>query len=86
MKTTMKTRLWIAAMVYPSVNAVIFGFAAIAMLSIPALDEMASTLFLYVVPASFVASAPIAWIIAPRLSARYWRDRQMAQAPARTGA
>ena len=74
----MKTRLWIAAMVYPSVNAVIFGFAVIAMLSIPALNEMASTLFLYIVPASFIVSAPIAWIIAPRLQARYWRDERMA--------
>ena len=81
MKTTVKTRLWIAAMVYPSVNAVIFGFAVVAMLSIPTLNEMASTLFYYVVPASFVASAPIAWMLAPRLRARYWRGRETAQAP-----
>lgn len=73
----MKTRLWIAAMVYPMVNAVLFGAAAIAMLSIPALDEMASTLFPYAVAASFVLAAPIAWVIAPRLRARYWRHEAM---------
>ena len=70
----MKTRLWIAAMVYPMVNAVIFGVLAIAMLSIPALNEQASTLFLYIVPASFILSAPVSWMIAPRLRLRYWRD------------
>lgn len=70
----MKTRLWIAAMVYPMVNAVLFGTAAIAMLSIPALDEMAATLFPIVIAASFALAAPIAWVIAPRLRARYWRN------------
>lgn len=75
----MTTRMWIAAMVYPMVNAVLFGIAAVTMLSIPALDEMASTLFLYAVPASFILSAPIAWIIAPRLRARYWRDGRARQ-------
>ncbi len=77
----MKTRLWIAAMLLPVVNAVLFGTAAIAMLSIPALNEMASTLFPYVVPASFIASVPVAWIIAPRLRARYWRDGRMLLRP-----
>lgn len=74
----MRTRLWIAAMVYPMVNAVLFGIAAITMLSIPALNEMASTLFLYIVPASFLLSVPIAWMIAPRLRLRYWRDGRTA--------
>lgn len=70
----MKTRLWIAAMVYPMVNAVFFGVAAIAVLSIPALNEEASTLFPIIVPASFVLSLPVAWLLAPRLRLRYWRD------------
>jgi hypothetical protein len=76
----MKTRLWIAGMVYPMVNAILFGAAVIAMLSIPALDAMASTLFPYVVAASFVLAAPIAWVIAPRLRARYWRKERIANA------
>ena len=77
----MKTRLWIAALLFPMVNAVLFGAAAIAMLSIPALKEMASTLFLYIVPASFILAAPISWIMAPRLRARYWRDGRMLHRP-----
>ena len=73
----MKTRLWIAAMVYPMVNAVLFGAGVIAMLSIPALDAIAPTLFPFVIAASFVLAAPIAWVIAPRLRARYWRRHAM---------
>jgi hypothetical protein len=41
---------------------------------------MASTLFPYVVAASFVLAAPIAWVIAPRLRARYWRKERIANA------
>jgi hypothetical protein len=70
----MKTRLWIAALIYPMVNAVLFGAGAIAMLSIPALDAIAPVLFPVVIAASFVLAAPIAWVIAPRLRARYWRN------------
>ena len=73
----MKTRLWIAGFVYPMVNAVLFGAAVTAMLSIPALDAMAWALFPVVVGASFVLAAPIAWVIAPRLRARYWRRHAM---------
>ena len=70
----MKTRLWIAAMVYPMVNAVLFGAFAIAVLSIPALNEAATTLFPIIIPASFVLALPAAWLLAPRLRLRYWRD------------
>lgn len=71
----MKTRLWIAAMVYPMVNAVFFGALAVIVLSIPALSEAASTLFPVIVPASFILAVPVAWVLAPRLRLRYWRDR-----------
>lgn len=71
----MKTRLWIAAMVYPMVNAVFFGALAVIVLSIPALNEAASTLFPVIVPASFILAVPVAWVLAPRLRLRYWRAR-----------
>jgi len=74
----MKTRLWIAAMVYPMVNAVLFGAAVIVMLSIPALNEMASSLFLVIVPSSFILAVPLAWVLAPRLRLRYWRGHPTA--------
>lgn len=72
----MKTRLWIAAMLYPMVNAVLFGLGVVPLLSIPVLREHAWSLFPLVVAASFVVAAPISWIIAPRLRARYWRERE----------
>ena len=70
----MKTRLWIAAMIYPMVNAVLFGIGAIALLSIPALPE---SLIWVVVAAGLIIAAPISWLMAPRLRARYWRHREI---------
>lgn len=70
----MRTRLWIAAMIFPMVNAVLFGIGAITVLSSPTLAEQASTLIWLVVAASFIIAAPISWVIAPRLRARYWRQ------------
>lgn len=74
----MKTRLWIAAMLYPMVNAVLFGTGVVPLLSIPALTEHVWTLFPAVVVTSFALAAPIAWLIAPRLRLRYRRERQAA--------
>jgi len=75
----MKTRFWIAAMIFPVVNAVLFGVGTIPLLSIAVLAEQASTLFPYVVAGSFLLAAPIAWLIAPRLRLRYWRERERAE-------
>lgn len=71
----MRTRLWIAAILFPMVNAVLFGIGITALLAIPAWSEQASTLFAPVVAVSFVIAAPISWLMAPRLRARYWRKR-----------
>jgi hypothetical protein len=57
------------------VNAVLFGIGAVTVLSIPSLQEQWKFLIPIVVVASFVLAAPISWFIAPRLRARYWRDR-----------
>lgn len=75
----MRTRLWIAAMIFPVVNAVLFGLGTIPLLSIAALAEQASTLFPYVVAGSLLLAVPIAWLIAPRLRLRYWRERERAE-------
>lgn len=72
----MKTRLWIAVMLYPVVNAVLFGFGIVPVLSIKSLSEQAGTLMPMVVIASLILAAPIAWFIAPRLRLRYWRARR----------
>ena len=58
----------LAAIVYPMVNAVLFGFGAILVLSFFAAE--AAILLPIVIVASFVLALPIAWVIAPRLSLR----------------
>lgn len=73
----MKTRLWIAAMIYPVVNAVLFGLGMVPLLSLPALADWVSTLAPAVVAVSLVIAAPIAWLIAPRLRLRYWQNADM---------
>ncbi|MEC5293538.1 hypothetical protein VSX64_23505 [Aurantimonas sp. C2-6-R+9] len=64
----------IALLIYGMVNAVLFGVGAITVLSFPALQEQWKYLIPLVVALSLVLAAPIAWIIAPRLRARYWRN------------
>jgi hypothetical protein len=62
----MNKRAILAAVVYPMVNAVLFGFGAITVLSF--FSAQAAQLLPIVIVASFVAAVPISWIIAPRLS------------------
>ena len=59
-------------------NAVAFGLGIIPVLLIPALAQNAFTLIPAVVIASFVISAPLSWMIAPRLQARYWKQHDQA--------
>lgn len=75
----MKTRIWIAAILFPMVNAVLFGIGITALLSVPFLADQAGNLFSPVVAASFLIAAPISWFIAPRLRARYWHRREVAE-------
>ena len=76
----MATRFQIASMVFMMTNAVAFGIVIVPVLLIPALAQNAFTLIPAVVIASFVVSAPLAWLIAPRLQARYWKQREMQNA------
>jgi hypothetical protein len=80
----MKTRLWIAAMLYPVVNAVLFGFGIVPVLSIRSLSEQAGTWMPIVVIASLILAAPISWLIPPRLRLRYWRSAKRTDGPQMT--
>jgi len=71
----MSTRFRIAAVIYGMVNAVIFGTGAILVLSFPGISEAWPYLIPAVVVISFIAAAPIAWVIAPRMRARNQRNR-----------
>lgn len=64
----MRKRAILAAIVYPMVNAVLFGFGAIVVLSF--FSAQAAILLPIVIVASFVVALPISWIIAPKLSLR----------------
>lgn len=73
MQRETKTRLRIAALIYSMTNAVIFGLGIITVLNVPALRSDAAIWIPVVVVASLVLAAPAAWLIAPRLRARYRR-------------
>ena len=60
-------------------NAVIFGAGLIAVLNIPTLRADAVFWIPVVVVASLILAAPVAWLIAPRLQARYARRRSEKQ-------
>lgn len=64
----MRKRLMLSAVVFPMVNAVLFGVGAVAVLSF--FEAAAGDLMPAVVAASFVLAAPISWLIAPSLSIR----------------
>lgn len=69
----MSMRLQIAAMVFLMVQAVLFGIGAVLVLGTP-LANHALMLLPWVVGISALISAPVSWMIAPRLRARYWRE------------
>lgn len=71
----MSNRFRIASLVYMMTNAVLFGMGMVLIMTIPALARNAMDWVPMAVVASFILAAPIAWWIAPRLRARYWRHR-----------
>ena len=74
----MGPRLYITIMLSLMTCAVLFGIGAIAVLSVPMLSEQAKFLLPVVIAASFVLGPVIAWFMAPRLRARYWKARDRA--------
>jgi len=75
MKRETKARVEIAALIYTMTNAVIFGAGLVTVLTLPALRADEAILIPAVVVASLILAGPAAWVIAPRLRARYWRRR-----------
>ena len=71
----MSIRFYIAALVFLMVSAVLFGIGIVAVLMTPALAVHAGWLIPAVAVASFVVAAPLSWLIAPKLMARYRRTR-----------
>jgi hypothetical protein len=69
------TRAQLASLVYLMTNGVLFGAGVILVLTWPALRVDTGFWISAVVATSFILAAPIAWWIAPRMRARYWRRR-----------
>ena len=69
----MSIRLQISILVYIMVQAVMFGVGVILVLATP-LSVFAMNLMPWVVGVSAILSAPVAWMIAPRLRARSQRQ------------
>ena len=78
MKSETKTRLEIAALIYAMANSVLFGAGIVLVLSWPALTAYSGFWISVVIATSIVLAAPIAWGMAPRMRARYWRRRAAA--------
>lgn len=74
----MRTRIAIAALIYMMVQGVLFGLGVIAIMASP-LNAQAQTLIPWLVGVSAIVSVPIAWIIAPRLRARFHRPAAAAK-------
>lgn len=70
-----RTRLWIAAMVYPMANAVLFGSGATLVLTVPWLRENAVWSLPVIIVLALILAAPVSWVLAPRLRRRYWKYR-----------
>ncbi len=70
-----KTQTYLTVIASMMVNAVVFGFGAIAILSIPMLNDYAKYLLPAWIVLSLVTAPFIARRIAPRMRLRYWRDR-----------
>jgi hypothetical protein len=71
-------RTQIAVLIYSMTNSVMFGAGLIFALMVPALSADAGFWISAVVVASLILAAPFAWLIAPRLRARYWRRKLLA--------
>jgi hypothetical protein len=71
----MTLRTQIALLVYPMIQAVLFGVGIIAILFTP-LVAQAQTAIPLMIAATLAASIPIAWRIAPKLSLRLSGQRR----------
>jgi uncharacterized membrane protein len=71
------TRFRVAALIFSMTNAVIFGAGLVTVLLIPPLAAAAMEWIPVVVITSFILAAWVAWMLAPRLRARFERRRSM---------
>ncbi len=66
----MRTNFAIAVLIYPMVQAVAFGLGMLLVLT----TGTAQWAMPWMIAATIALSAPLAWLIAPRLRSRRWRQ------------
>ena len=71
-------RTQIAVLIYSMTNGVMFGAGLIVVLMVPALNADAGFWISAVVVASLILAVPFPRLVAPRLRARYWRQKLLA--------
>ena len=79
----MRTRFAIAALIWPMIQAVLFGLGVVALLAAPLEASQMMTAIWWMIGVTFVVSVPIAWGMAPWLRLR---DRPHRQSLTRPGA
>lgn len=79
------TRAQIALLMYLMTQGVLFGVGVTLVLTWPTLSVDSGFWIAVIVGASLILAAPIAWWIAPRMRARYWRRRMAADPAPRVG-
>ena len=67
-------RAQISALIFTMTNAVLFGAGLIAVLMLDLSAQATGIGIAAVIAFSLLVGAPFAWMIAPRLRARYWRE------------
>lgn len=70
----LSVRFQLTVLIFPMAQAVLFGFGLLAILATD-LSRYAATLIPALTGVSMVAAFGAAWAIAPRMRARYWRQR-----------
>ena len=66
----MLTRFAIAALIWPMIQAVLFGLGVVGLLVSPLETPEVMTALWWMIAATLVISTPLAWLIAPRLRLR----------------
>ena len=69
-------RTQIAALIFAMTNAVLFGAGLITVLMLNMSTQATGIGIAAVTAFSFLVAAPASWLIAPRLRARYGRQRE----------
>jgi hypothetical protein len=70
----MSVRLQISLLIFMIVQAVLFGLGTVLVLATP-MSADAMRLMPWVIGVSFLVSAPVSWLLAPHLRARFSQAR-----------